>query len=103
MVIENLIWHKALGINGISPNILKVLDSGKQLILFNFIREWIEDDSIIHYEWKKSRLVPILKKGDLHNIKNWRGINLIEIASKVVSIFINMREQILLNNNGNPM
>jgi hypothetical protein len=34
-------------------------------------------------EWKRGVIVKIPKKGDLSNYKNWRGINLLCVASKV--------------------
>jgi hypothetical protein len=40
--------------------------------------ETIQDD------WKRGVLVKIPKMGDLSNCKNWRGINLLCVASKVL-------------------
>ena len=36
------------------------------------------------------------KKGDLSNPNNWRGINLWEVVSKVISIVITNRLQLVL-------
>ena len=34
-------------------------------------------------EWKKGLLIKLLKKGDLSHCRNWRGIMLLNMASKV--------------------
>ena len=41
-----------------------------------------------------------IKKGDLLDPNNWRGIVLMDIVAKTVSIFINTRLQILLKSRG---
>ena len=43
------------------------------------------------------------KKGNLHDLNNWRGTNLLGVVSKVVSIMLNVRSQKLLKKNGHPM
>ena len=46
------------------------------------------------------RLKIIPKKGDLRDLNNWRGIMLLDAASKVVSMIINSRLQLLLKKVG---
>ena len=41
LAINKLVWHKSLGMNGVSPNTVKALDSKNKYILFTFIREWM--------------------------------------------------------------
>ena len=65
--------------------------------------DWMENGDLTHEEWTKSRLVPLPKKGDLHDFNNWRGINLLDVGSKVMSITLNVRAQKLLESNGHPM
>ena len=77
--------------NGISPNIVKVLDGKNKFLLFTFIREWMENKDVVYDEWLMSRLVPLPKKGDLFDLNNWRGINLLDVASKIESIVLNGR------------
>ena len=36
------------------------------------------------------------QKGDLSNVNNWRGANLLDVASKVMSIAITSRLQVVL-------
>jgi len=98
-----LIWHKAQGINGISPKILKVLNKDNRRVLFEFMKVWMEDEDVIYNEWKQPRLVPLPKKGDIHNLNNFHCINLLDMISKVMSIILNSRAQKLLETNGDPM
>ena len=51
------------------------------------------NNDVNYEEWKVSRLAPLHKKGDIHDLNNWRGINLIDACSKVVSIILNVRAQ----------
>ena len=46
------------------------------------------------------RLKILPKKGDLRDLNNWRGIMLLDAASKVVSMIINSRLQLLLKEVG---
>ena len=48
--INKLTWHKAQGINGISPNILKVLNKDNKRVLFEFMKVWMEDEDVIYDE-----------------------------------------------------
>ena len=43
------------------------------------------------------------KKGDLSNPNNWRGINLLDVVSKVISLVVTNRLQIVLKKIGTPM
>ena len=42
------------------------------------------------------------KKGDLSNTNNWRGINLLDVTSKVISIVVSCRLQPVLSIDGIP-
>jgi hypothetical protein len=41
-------------------------------------------NGVIPSDWKKANVVPIFKKGDKHNIKNYRPVSLLSIAGKVL-------------------
>ena len=43
--------------------------------------------------WSNSNLVPILKKGDLSNCDNWRGISLLDVVGKVLARILQERLQ----------
>ena len=46
------------------------------------------------------RLKLLPKKADLRNLNNWRGIMLLDAASKIISMVINNRLQQLLKEEG---
>ena len=51
-------------------------------------------------EFARMRLKILPKKGDLRDLNNWRGIMLLDAASKIVSMIINSRLQLLLKEVG---
>ena len=51
-------------------------------------------------EWLIASLKVLPKKGDLKNPNNWRGIILLDVNSKIISIFINTKLQKLLKTQG---
>ena len=51
-------------------------------------------------EFARMRLKLLPKKGDLRNLNNWRGIMLLDAASKIISMVINNRLQQLLKEEG---
>ena len=81
------------------PNAIKALNEEHLLVLFGFVKQYMETDEDFP-EWKISHLVPLPKKGDLTNLHNWRGINLLDVSSKIVSIIINKRLQKLIADRG---
>lgn len=52
--------------NGVSPNILKSLDKEQRIILYKFIKDWIDNPDLIYEEWTKSKLMRLLTKGRLY-------------------------------------
>jgi len=48
--------------NGVSPNTLKSLDKEQRIILYEFIKDWIDNLDLICKEWTKSELVPLQKR-----------------------------------------
>ena len=44
-------------------------------------------------QWKKDLIVKIPKRGDLRECKNWRGVTLLPVASKVMGRVIIKRTQ----------
>lgn len=57
-------------------------------------------DGYIYEEWLVDRLRLLPKKGDLALCKNWRGICLLDIASKILSSVLVKRMQILQEREG---
>jgi hypothetical protein len=57
-------------------------------------------DPVIYDEWLISHLKLLPKKGDLALPKNWRGICILDIASKIVSCVFVARMQIVQEKEG---
>ena len=53
-------------------------------------------------ECQTGNLKILPRKGDLSNTNDWRGINLLDVTSKVISIVITCRFQSALNIDGIP-
>ena len=59
-----------------------------------------DKDALIYEEWLIARLKLLPKKGDLHLAKNWRGICLLDISSKIVSSVIVSRMSLVQEQEG---
>ena len=85
--IQVLKNHKSPGIDGIPAELLKALPEVAVDELHSVITEgW--DNEYIPDDWKTSIIVPIFKKGDLMDCKNYRGISLIPIAAKLFAVIL---------------
>ena len=62
----------------------------------------IADDArgLRYAEWDVAKLVLLPKKGDLSLCKNWRGICLLDVASKIFSSLLVRRMQIVMEEEG---
>ena len=62
----------------------------------------LADDStgLRYSEWDVARLVLLPKKGDLSFCKNWRGICLLDVASKIFSSMLVRRMQVVMEEEG---
>ena len=75
---------KAAGPDGIPPEALKMdLKTTTDLLQPLLQKVWKEQK--IPEDWKKGHLVKLPKKGDLGLCKNWRGIMLLSVPSKVLT------------------
>ena len=81
-IICKLKPNKAHGHDMISIRILKM--SGDAIIepLFKIFKKCLKC-GIFPDDWKKGNIVPIFKKGDKQNIKNYRPVTLLPICSKL--------------------
>ena len=60
-----------------------------------------DDSTGLRYgEWDVARLVLLPKKGDLSFCKNWRGICLLDVASKIFSSMLVRRMQVVMEEEG---
>ncbi|KAL7552600.1 hypothetical protein ACHAWF_015837 [Thalassiosira exigua] len=88
--LNSLANDKAPGENGISPNLLKALDAENRLALYQLIVDFWEGTD--YESWHSGLLSIIPKRGrDKSDPNNYRGINLMDVASKVMSRIINGR------------
>ena len=94
--IKKLRLGKAPGFDNIPPDILKTDVSATTELLYGLINK-IWDPEEIPLEWKTGLLVKLPKKGNLSECKNWRGIMLLSIPSKVLCRIILDRIQGALN------
>ena len=100
-LINKLTLHRAAVKNCISPNAIKALDKENKTFLFEICSDFFENKKDIE-EWQIGVLKILPKKGDLSNPNNWRGINLLDVVSKVISIVITNRLQIVLKKSEHP-
>ena len=80
----NLFVDKAPGLNGVPPNAFKAMSPENLKVHFNFILEFWNDNMDFE-EWHEGRLVPVPKSRELSDPNKWRGVNLMDIGSKIFS------------------
>ena len=90
--IRKLILHKSPGSNGVSSNSIKALNEENRIFLFKIYYDYFENDQEIE-ECQFTCLKILPKKGNLLDPNNWRGINLLDVVSKVISLVITSRLQ----------
>ena len=78
--IKKLKNGKAAGGDNIPPEAIKVGGDTSEVLLNLCNRIWSEEK--IPEEWRKGLLIKLHEKGDLSCCKNWRGIMLLNMASK---------------------
>ena len=94
--IKKLKNGKAAGCDNIPPEAIKAGgDTSEEVLLGLCNRLWNEEK--IPEEWRKGLLIKLPKKGDLSYCKNWRGIMLLNMASKVFCRVILERIKIALD------
>ena len=79
---------KASGEDGISPEIIKYVDTG------DIVLEMCNDALLnrrIPDQWKRLNIVPVPKKGDLTKTQNYRGIALSSVVAKTLNRMIRNR------------
>ena len=85
--VKTLKKGKAAGPDGIPPEALKADARTTTEILYPLLKK-IWNEKKIPTEWKKGHMIKLPKKGDLGQCKNWRGIMLLSIPSKVMTRII---------------
>ena len=82
-ILNQLSASKATAPNDLSPAILRKfahLVSPSLAVIFNVSMS----SHTVPNEWKKANVVPVFKKGEKHDVKNYRPISLLSTVSKVM-------------------
>ena len=75
------------GLNGVPPNAFKYMSEENLRHHFDFITEFWED-KVSFEEWHEGQVFPVPKSGDLYYPTKRRGVNLMDIGTKVLSSLI---------------
>lgn len=90
--VKKLKNHKAAGLCGILPEMLKCSgEAGTNMLHTLITRVW--ESGRAPADWKRSLLVPLLKKGDPTDLGNYRGISLLSLPGKVYALILKQRLQ----------
>ena len=91
--IYNMRRGKAGGSSGILLEMVRVASCEEEFLdaLLELV-EVVWKQSCVPRDWSNVLLVPILKKGDLSNCDNWRGIALLDVVEKVVARWCGFRK-----------
>jgi len=82
LALSQLKNGKAAGLENIYPEVLKVDPEITAEMLYPLLEKiWKEEK--IPEDWEERLIIKILKKGDLPNCNNWRGVTLLSIPSKI--------------------
>ena len=88
--IKKLNNHKAGGLDGVLPEMLK--NGGDEVALFlTKLFNKVFDSGTYPTEWAKAIIIPIFKKGDVDQPDNYRGISLINTSCKCFTLILNKR------------
>ena len=78
--------NKAPGQAKVTINMLKNLPEEAMQFITDFIKQYWLDENCHIKLWNHQKLISLYKgKGDIQNLKNWRGICLKETIAKIVS------------------
>jgi len=84
MAIEKLTRHKSPGIDQILAELLKAGSRTFCSEIHKFINSvWNREE--LPQEWKESVTVPIYKKGDKTDFRNYRGLSILSTTYKILS------------------
>ena len=92
LAIKQLKNNKAAGIDEVTVEMLKAGGNPVAQRLHSMLQlVWRSEE--IPAAWKRSIIIPILKKGDSLDCKNYRGISLLSIVGKIFTRIIQQRLQ----------
>jgi hypothetical protein len=88
--VRDLKLNKSCGLDGTMAEMLKC-GSDIAVPFLTKLFNVIFDKSIFPSEWSKAIIVPIHKKGSLHEVDNYRGVSLLNVVSKCYTKVLNKR------------
>ena len=97
--IKKLKNGKAPGVTGVAPDAFKCLEGVNRKQIYWYIVDFWEGTAD-YWEWHVGLGVLVPKKGDLSDPNKWRGINLMDVCSKIFSCILNERLYRLLGEHG---
>jgi hypothetical protein len=83
MAVRNLRNNKAVGTDGIQPELIKYGGYKPMRRIYELVKQIWEEERI-PAEWKETIIVPIHKRGDRDKCENYRGIALGNAAYKIL-------------------
>ena len=97
-MIKTLNIRKSIGPNSIPTRLLKQFFKEINIQIEKLVNLFFET-GIFPDASKLARIIPIFKKGDLLQCKNYRPISLTSIISKIMKKLVHQRLYIFLENN----
>ena len=85
--LQKLNLGKAAGSDGISAELLR----GGGSVVVDWLLELMEEvwrTGVVPQDWKDAELVPLYKKGDRMKCDNYRGVSLLSVPEKVLSLIL---------------
>jgi hypothetical protein len=96
--VKDLKLNKSCGNDGTIAEMLKC-GSNIAIPFLTKLFNVIFDKGIFPSQWSKAIMVPIHKKGSLHDVDNYRGISLLNVVSKCYTKVLNKRLRTWLDTN----
>ena len=90
IALKKVPFRIAPRLNSILPIVLRALGIENLKNLFHIYYKYFNNELHIK-EWQQGNPENVTKKSDLSYTNNWRGINLLDVTSKVISIVISSR------------